>query len=101
MGKGDQGRGHQARQLAASGVELINNGPSSGQPCVQGVDDFVELRTVCAIAVRKQVKAQNKKAFIVVLAISGKTIALTLKATVQYSRFSSRKIRSVWIKGHR
>jgi hypothetical protein len=45
------------------------------------------LRRLCAIAVQKEVKAQNKKAFIAVLAISGKTSALTLKATVQYSRF--------------
>jgi hypothetical protein len=68
---------------------------------MQGVDDFIELRTVCAIAVRKEVKAQNKKALIVVLAICIKTCALTLKATVQYAATSSRKFRSVWIKGHR
>jgi hypothetical protein len=71
-------------------VEAItNNGPSSGQPCRQGVGDFVELRTPCAIAVQNEVKAQNKKAFVVVLAISSRTFALTLKATVQYSGFSS------------
>jgi hypothetical protein len=67
------------------GVQLINKEPSSGQPCTPGVDVFVELRTVCATAVRNEVKAQNKKAFIAVLAISGKTSALTLKASVQYS----------------
>jgi hypothetical protein len=68
-------------------MQLINKEPSSGQPCTQVVGVFVELRTVCAIAVRNEVKAQNKKAFIAVLAISGKTCALTLKATVQYCRF--------------
>jgi hypothetical protein len=82
-------------------VQLINKGPSSGLPCRQGVDDFVKLRTVCAIAVRKKVKAQNKKAFIAVLAIPSKSLALTLKAAVQYAAISSRKFRSVWIKGHR
>ena len=67
-------------------VEAItNNGPPSGQPCRHRVGDFVELRTPCAIAVQNEVKAQNKKAFMVVLAISNITFTLTLKATVQYS----------------
>ena len=57
----------------------------AAQPCRHSVGDFVELRTPCAIAVQNEVKAQNKKAFVVVLAISNITFALTLKATVQYS----------------
>jgi hypothetical protein len=39
--------------------------------------------------VQNEVKSANKKAFLVVLAISSRTLALTLKATVQYSAFSS------------
>jgi hypothetical protein len=54
-----------------------------------GVGDFVELRTPWAIAVQNEVKAQNKKAFVVVFAISSRIFALTLEATVQYSGFSS------------
>jgi hypothetical protein len=52
------------------------------------VGDFVELRTPWAIADQNAIKAQNKKAFGLVLAISCKTFALTLKATVPYSGFS-------------
>jgi hypothetical protein len=71
-------------------VEAITNiGPSSGKPCRQGVGDFVELPTPSAIVVQNEVKAQNKKASVAVLAISSRTLALTLKATVQYSAFSS------------
>jgi len=71
-------------------VEAITNiGPSSGQPCGQGAGDFVELPTPSAIVVQNEVKAQNKKAFVAVLAISSRTLALTLKATVQYSAFRS------------
>lgn len=47
-------------------VEAItNNGASRHR-----VGDFVELPTPRAIAVQNEVKAQNKKAFVVVLAIS-------------------------------
>jgi hypothetical protein len=43
------------------------------------------LRTPSAIAVQNKVKAQNKKALVVVQVISAKTFALTLEATAQYS----------------
>lgn len=53
-------------------VEAVaNHRPFSGQPCRHGVDDFVELRASCAIAVQNEIKTQNKKAFVVVLALSG------------------------------
>jgi hypothetical protein len=58
-------------------------------PSRHGLGDFVQLRTPSAIVIQNEVKAQSKKAFVAVLAISSRTLALTLKATVQYSAFSS------------